>query len=396
LRAWIASGAEVFRDVNAPSKAFGELVDATRHTPSISAEDLQAKVRSGADLVVLDARRFEEYRVMSIPTARSVPGGELALRVRDIAPDARTLVVVNCAGRTRSIIGAQSLVNAGIPNPVAALRNGTIGWTLAGLDLEHAQSRRHASVSEERRMKASIAARALADSAGVRLIDRGALAEWSADPTRTLYRFDVRTPEEYVAGHWPGFRSAPGGQLVQETDVFAPVRGARIVLSDDDGVRANMTGSWLAQMGWEVRVLESSARDAVLERGPASTQRSPLPSISTIGIDALAELVSNEAATIIDEPERRLCSGTYSGCLVRFAQPVRSGRGRRAFAYANRLGLDRWPARKLCSARTRSAERAACLGTLGGSRRVAGRGRRDRSRARASSVTAHRCVQATL
>ena len=47
--------------------------------------------------------------------------------------------------------------------------------------------------------------------------------------------------------HAPGFQSAPGGQLVQETEMFAPVRGARMVLFDDDGVRANMTASWLAQ-----------------------------------------------------------------------------------------------------------------------------------------------------
>lgn len=46
---------------------------------------------------------------------------------------AQTPIVVNCAGRTRSIIGAQSLINAGLRNPVYALRNGTIGWTLAGL-----------------------------------------------------------------------------------------------------------------------------------------------------------------------------------------------------------------------------------------------------------------------
>ncbi|WP_010095104.1 rhodanese-like domain-containing protein, partial [Burkholderia ubonensis] len=98
-----------------------------------------------------------------------------------------------------------------------------------------------------------------AERAGVpriALADVAALAE----PGRTLYRFDVRTPEEYEAGHLPGFASAPGGQLVQETDHHAPVRGARIVLADDDGVRADMTASWLAQMGWDVRVVEAGAQ----------------------------------------------------------------------------------------------------------------------------------------
>ena len=120
LSGWRAAGAELFRDVNVPSKAFGELVEACSHTPSLTAEDLRAKLDGAADLVILDARRFEEYRTMSIPTATSVPGAELVYRVRDLAARPETLVVVNCAGRTRSIIGTQSLVNAGIPNRVVA------------------------------------------------------------------------------------------------------------------------------------------------------------------------------------------------------------------------------------------------------------------------------------
>jgi rhodanese-related sulfurtransferase len=267
LAGWRASGAELFRDVNVPSKAFGELVEAWRRTPSIAAEDLKARLDSGADLVVLDARRYEEYHTMSIPTAVSVPGAELVYRVGELAPRPETMVVVNCAGRTRSIIGAQSLVNAGIPNRVAALRNGTIGWTLAGFDLERGQTRRAPEVSHPRLDRARAAARRVAATVGVSRIDSGHLAAWVADPTRTTYRFDVRTPEEFAAGHLPGFRSAPGGQLVQETDVFAPVRGARIVLADDKGVRADMTASWLSQMGWEVHVLDGELQGD-LEAGP--------------------------------------------------------------------------------------------------------------------------------
>jgi hypothetical protein len=53
---------------------------------------------------------------------------------------------------------------------------------------------------------------------------------------------------------------------VQETDVFAPVRGGRIVLADDLGPRADMTASWLAQLGWDVYVLEGGF-DGELETG---------------------------------------------------------------------------------------------------------------------------------
>jgi rhodanese-related sulfurtransferase len=254
LAGWAAAGGELFRDVNAPSKAFGELVAATAATPAISPAELQALLGQDADVVVVDARRFDEYHTMSIPTATSVPGAELIMRAGALAPDPATTVVVNCAGRTRSIIGTQSLINAGFPNRVVALRNGTIGWTLAGLALDHGQQRRAPGVPAPMARQARSAARSVARKAGVRRIRRAELRSLVLGGQRTVYRFDVRSPEEYAAGHPAGFRSAPGGQLVQETDWFAPVRGAVIALADDDGGRAAMTASWLARMGWEVAV----------------------------------------------------------------------------------------------------------------------------------------------
>jgi rhodanese-related sulfurtransferase len=164
--------------------------------------------------------------------------------------------VVNCAGRTRSIIGTQSLVNAGIPNPVCALRNGTIGWTLAGLELEHKADKRFGEVKDADRQKAAASALALLFRAGVQRIDTQDLQRLLSDHSRNTYVFDVRSPQEYTLGHLSGARSAPGGQLVQETDHYVGVRGARIVVYDDDGVRASMTASWLAQMGWETYVLK--------------------------------------------------------------------------------------------------------------------------------------------
>ncbi|MDD2547751.1 MAG: rhodanese-related sulfurtransferase [Burkholderiaceae bacterium] len=276
LQGWKDAGGEIFIDVNVPSKAFGELVESVRHTPSLPAEAVQALLDSQADVVVLDARRFDEYQTMSIPTGISVPGAELVLRARALAPDPATRIIVNCAGRTRSIIGTQSLVNAGLPNPVSALRNGTIGWTLAGQTLDHGADRRFGDVDPAQQAEAAQSARAVADRAGVRRAQSADLERFAAESARTTYAFDVRTPEEFTAGHLPGFRSAPGGQLVQETDHSAPVRGARIVLADTDGVRANMSASWLAQMGWEAWVLDGVPATAFSERG-APPQDYPEP-----------------------------------------------------------------------------------------------------------------------
>lgn len=285
LEGWRNAGFELFCDVNAPSKAFGELVETLRRTPSLSAQEVKGLIDAKADIVILDVRRFDEFHTMSIPTATSVPGAELVLRMRELAPDPATRVIVNCAGRTRSIIGAQSLINAGVPNPVTALRNGTIGWTLANQRLEHGAAQTFREVSPQQQAIAAASARYVADHAGVTRIDLPSVSTWLADERRTVYRFDVRTPEEYVASHLPGFLNGPGGQLVQETDFFAPVRGAQIVLVDNDGVRANMTASWLAQMAWEVFVVDGVSPAEFSERG----LRHESPALPSVPKDAWIE-----------------------------------------------------------------------------------------------------------
>ena len=299
VAAWEEAGLELFSGVNVPSKAFGELVEHACGTPSISADELDEMMRAGRDLVVLDSRPFDEYRRVSVPTGINVPGAELVLRVREVAPSPKTLVVVNCAGRTRSIIGAQSLINAGVPNRVVALRNGTMGWTLAGHQCESGQNRRVTKVSATGLSWAKSASKELASRFGIARIDRDKVETLRGDRTRTLYIFDVRNPEEYEAGHFPGAFSAPGGQLVQATDQFVGTLGARIVLSDDLEVRALMTASWLRQMGWkDVFVLA----EAGTEIGrPAPHILGPAPA-AELRIDCaeLANLTNQNGASIVD------------------------------------------------------------------------------------------------
>jgi len=273
LKGWRGAGYELFQDVNSYAKAFGELVEQRRHTPSLPADDVAALIASGADIAILDVRRFDEYATMNIPGSVSVPGAELVLRAASAAPNPNTTIVVNCAGRTRSIIGTQSLINAGVPNKVVALRNGTIGWTLAKHTLEHGADRRGAVGTFE---GAAANARDVAYRAGVRRLDMQDFAALAAQTRRTLYCFDVRDAEEYASGHLGGFRHYAGGQLVQEIDMAAPVRGARIVLSDDKNIRADMTASWLAQMGFEVFVLDGGY-DGALETGAPVVLPKPDP-----------------------------------------------------------------------------------------------------------------------
>ncbi|PMC13907.1 sulfurtransferase, partial [Klebsiella aerogenes] len=299
LTGWQRSGGELFQDVNSPSKAFGELVESERQTPSLSAEEVKALIEGPQPVVVVDARRFDEYQTMNIPGSISVPGGELALRIEGLLPSAQTTVIVNCAGRTRSIIGSQSLRNAGLANPVYALRNGTIGWTLAGLELEHGQQRRYDADFRASAQRVA-AVTQLAERAGVAFIDAPPLARWQQQPSRTTYLFDVRSPEEYAAGHLPHSVNAPGGQLVQETDHYASVRGARIVLVADDEIRAPIAASWLAQMGWEVAVLRDVRVEQLSERGVPPASVPPAPQAEEITPAQLAEQLREPGTVVLD------------------------------------------------------------------------------------------------
>ncbi|HEV8110974.1 MAG TPA: rhodanese-like domain-containing protein, partial [Burkholderiales bacterium] len=247
--AWQAAGGELFSGVNVPSKAFGEFVEHRYDTPRVSADQLKGWVEEGRRLVILDSRPFEEYHRMNIPGGIDVPGAELAWRIHDLAPDPDTLVVVNCAGRTRSIIGCQSLRNAGIPNRVIALKDGTMGWDLAGFECERGATRVAPAPSEQGKASALAAAERVAARFHVKFTDESEVKRWQADAARTLYLLDVRTREEFERGHVAGSRHAPGGQLVQASDEYVAVRNARVVLVDPERVRAVMTASWLEQMG---------------------------------------------------------------------------------------------------------------------------------------------------
>jgi len=259
-------------------------------------------MRSGTDMVVLDSRPMDEFRNMSIPGAVDVPGGELVYRIGALAPRPETTVVVNCAGRTRSIMGAESLRSAGVPNRVVALRNGTMGWELAGLRCARGETASFPAGVPEGAALARERAAAFAAARGVRETDAAGLSALMDDGGRTTYLLDVRDPAEYAAGHLPGSRSAPGGQLVQATDRWVAARGARVVLVDDDGVRARMAGGWLREMGgWYVHALRARPGD-LTERGAAPRPECPeadaLP-VETVSPEELSALLASGGAEVV-------------------------------------------------------------------------------------------------
>jgi rhodanese-related sulfurtransferase len=278
VKAWEDAGFPVYSGVHVPSKAFAEVVEHEYGTPWISAEELAERQKRGERLAIFDSRSYEEYHSNTIPGAISVPGAELVYRFNEMVPSRDTFVVVNCGGRTRSIIGAQSLIDAGVPNRVVSLKDGTMAWHLAGLGVVAGATARAPEVSPEGIAAARERAEAVARRYGVPIINPAKLAEWQREAERrTLYVMDVRDPAEYRTGYLPGSVMAPGGQLVQETDSWLGVWGARVVLVDDTGVRARMTACWLRRMGWDAAVLEGGLEGVELQRGVPAPNTDAFP-----------------------------------------------------------------------------------------------------------------------
>ncbi|HMD64566.1 MAG TPA: rhodanese-like domain-containing protein [Stellaceae bacterium] len=332
---WSAAGYPLFPSTNVQSKGFAEIIEHEFATPAISAEELDRLRRSGAKVTVLDSRPLEEYARFHVPGAVPCPGAELVHRFADLVPSPETLVVVSCAGRTRGIIGAQSLIDAGVPNRVMSLAGGTQGWRLAGLELESGLGSALGPVNENACASARRRADAVAARFGVRSIDHPTLAAWLAEADRrTTYVLDVRTPEEFAAGHLPGAVSAPGGQLVQAIDRWVGTRGARLVLVDDTATRAIMTTHWLVQMGWDVRVLDDASAGAGLETGHAEPKPAALPAVPEIEVREAARLLAEGAAAISLDPSAAYRASHPQGAV-----------------WANRARFDRLPAPVLAAQR---------------------------------------------
>jgi len=282
--------------VNVPSKVFGERVHSKRKVPEITPEELKTLQEEKKDLTILDVRTPEEYRRFCVPGAINVPGGDLILWAEALRQKPDRTVVINCAGRTRSIIGTASLRRLGLTN-VYALKNGTMGWTLAGLDLEHHPTRETPMPSPESRERAALLAERVEVEEGIPMISVPELLSLRREAERkVLYLIDVRSEREFATGHIPGSMNLPGGQAVQRTDDYIAVREGQIIFISHGQSRAVMAAHWYRQMGFgKIGVLKGGILPWI-ESGQALD--TGIPAEEPAGLKT-----AREAARLIDPAE---------------------------------------------------------------------------------------------
>jgi rhodanese-related sulfurtransferase len=318
ITAWSEAGYKVHTGGDrVVGQAFGEWIEEIYGTPHVSVPDYLAKVAAGEDLVLLDSRPLPEFQNHSLPNGTSIPGAELVYRARELVTSPDSLVVVHCAGRTRSILGAQVLINAGLPNKVVALEGGTQSWVLEGHELDHGHSSAAPLPSPEALAAAKAGAEHIAERFAVPTIDQATLASFQAEEDqRTLYLLDVRTPEEFAEGHLAGSVSAPSWDVAPWVFRYVGTHNARTVLVDNDLVRATVAASWLVQFGWgEVFVLADALTGQTLETGPVPA---PVLGLPAAGYDLItpAQLQAETGAQVIDlQPSTSYKTGHIPGAI---------------------------------------------------------------------------------
>lgn len=290
-RAWAASGQSLFAGVNVPSKALAELIEHAYDTPRLTADDILRMKDSKEDFILVDGRTLKEHHKATIPGSVCCPNAELPYRIGNMVRNPRTKIVVNCGGRTRSIIGAQTLINFGIPNPVYALENGTQGWVLAGLELEYGSTRKYPDrIDEAIPLALREAVRRLMTRFEIHAVSAQEVDAWLRERHRTTYICDVRTRAEFENNPISGARHTPGGQLIQATDRWIGVRNARVVLIDGgENVRGPMVASWLKQLGYDAHVLQDGVRSQLVAPEVSRADLPALPAISALALKCAIE-----------------------------------------------------------------------------------------------------------
>ena len=300
--AWQAAGKQLITGQHALSKALGEYVERVYETPRLTPEELQRRRDAGEEIVVIDTRPNDEYEYVAIPDSVAAPGAELLYRFDELVTSPDTTVVVTCAGRTRGIIGAQALLNAGVTNPVYSLENGTSGWEFAGYEPWRGADQYAAVPGPEALDRAKVRAAEVVRRFGVKSVDAATLAQFQAEvQQRSLYLYDVRTVAEYLEGHLPGALSAPGGQLVQTTDLYVGTNNARVVVADGaDGVRGVITASWLVQLGIGEIFVYRAAPSELTEKDEPVAQLPALDNARFVDADEVRTLLDRGNLTIVD------------------------------------------------------------------------------------------------
>ncbi|MBC7666120.1 MAG: hypothetical protein H7276_20405, partial [Caulobacter sp.] len=245
--AWRRAGLPVVSGVQTSSRAFGRRVNDLSRVPLVDVATLRQWQREGRRVALCDVRSAGEHTEGCLPGAVSVPGFEVVSHALDMAGEVDAIVLCSSA-RSRSLMAARTLVDLGL-DEVDALDGGTLAWQLDGHELEAGSRRRRGPPSQAARQFAHLGAARLAKHVGVQRIEAHHLAAMPYATSGNFSVFDLRDRGSHVVAHVPRSVSVSSDLLIVRNGELVAARVAPVVLVDDDGVRALLTGVWLGRLG---------------------------------------------------------------------------------------------------------------------------------------------------
>ena len=300
-----ASEYPMIRGDYAIAHAFGYHITSHHQTPVITANQLSRKLNAGEDILVVDTRSPKDYKKASLPNSINVPVERVIQKIPELVTNETTQIIVHCAGITRAALGAQTLINSCIPNPIKFLRDGTKGWFINGGELVRGRKFYNPEPSHASMSIAIKTAKELAQKFSLHYCSPENLQNWmEKNSNHTCYCIDVRSQEEYEHNHFPGAINIPGGELAGMTSDHLATCNANLCLIDDgSSARAEITASWMKQLGWnDVVILKQWCDLAGLESGAEirTISKSNISESQLINASRLKQLLDNCDAAVID------------------------------------------------------------------------------------------------
>jgi len=222
------------------SKAFGEWIEATGKVNNIFPNKLnRMHQQPDSQLLQIDARPKIEYEKFTLPYSKHCSGGELPAYLQKTS--SKKTIIVHCAGRTRSIIAYQTLLDFNISQKKYVLNGGTQNWVLNGLERAYQQKsdiqKHKVNITQDKTLAKTIIQKfKLPSVARIKNI-------------KGVHGFVIQS-EIINNQKIPYWKNVNATTLVQNTDKFIASTSTPIYIYSDIPTSAVFSVLWLTRMGY--------------------------------------------------------------------------------------------------------------------------------------------------
>lgn len=247
------------------SKAFGEILCHCSDFRELGPEQLAHDHRQ---FNLYDVRPFAEYCEFTLPGSQNLPNSNILGSLKFLQRSKKP-AVLHCAGRTRSILGACTLIAAGYAADFYVFRGGTQAWQLSGRERIYGASN---IVSNEQQGQSEIISLIERWEIEISCVhNKNDLTE-RINSNPALY-FDVSN-DDVQRDLSSIIKIVSGTNLVQQTDTSIACYHTPVVLIDNGTCsRAAFAAFWLKMMGYDASIINRLDLDEPEEKNQKKARK---------------------------------------------------------------------------------------------------------------------------